>query len=62
PAKIATISAAIRKAVEEPVFKEKCNSLYLEPRYQGPDEFRQTMVKTTAFWKRLVSELDISPQ
>lgn len=59
---IETISAAVRKAVAEPAYRQKCASLYLEAKYQGPAEFAKTMVETNAFWKRVVTELNISPQ
>ena len=57
-----TISASVKKAVEQPAFGEKLSMMYVEARYAGPAEFSKIMVKTTEFWRQVVTDLEITPQ
>jgi len=61
-ATIDSIAAAVKQVVADPAYREKCLSLYSEPRFEGPAEFARSMIETTAFWKSVVSDLDITPQ
>ena len=59
---ISNIAAAVKRAVDEPGFREKCAGLYVDAHFEGPVEFTQTMIKTIEFWRRLVVDLSIAPQ
>ena len=62
PQEVAAISAAVKKATEEPGTRERLLAMYLEPRYANPAEFQAAGAKTAAFWKKLVVDLNIQPQ
>lgn len=59
---VATISAAVKKALDEPSVRERLLAMYLEPRYAGPADFQAAGVKTTDFWKRITTDLNMTPQ
>ena len=62
PAIVDTISAAIKKAVEQPAFAAKLSAMYVEAKYAGPVEFARIMGTTTEFWRKVVTDLEITPQ
>jgi tripartite-type tricarboxylate transporter receptor subunit TctC len=62
PQEIAAISAAVKKAVDDPMVRERLAGMYLEPRYANPADFQAAGVKTQEFWRRLVADLNIQPQ
>ena len=61
-AEVATISAAVKKALEEPGMRERLAGMYQEPRYASPAEFAAAGLKTQEFWKKLVADLNIHAQ
>lgn len=59
---LAAISAAVRTALAEPATKEKFATVYVEPLYQGPQEFARSIASTTEQWRKVAAELQLSPQ
>ncbi len=59
---IDSIAAAVKQVVADPAYRANCLELFSEPRFEGPAEFAKTLVETTAFWKSVVNDLDITPQ
>jgi tripartite-type tricarboxylate transporter receptor subunit TctC len=61
-ADVQALANAVRMALAEPGVKEKYANLYLEPRFMGPQEFAANIVSVNEFYKRLVADLQITPQ
>lgn len=59
---VAAISAAVKKAMEDPLVRERLVAMYLEPRYATSTEFLAAGRRTHEFWKSLVADLNIQPQ
>lgn len=62
PAIVSAQSTAIKKAAEDPAIHDKLLAMYLEPHYRGPADSVAAVRSTQAFWKRVVSDLEITPQ
>jgi tripartite-type tricarboxylate transporter receptor subunit TctC len=61
-ADVQALANAVRVALAEPGVKERYAALYLEPRYMGPQEFAASIASVDEFYKKLVAELQLTPQ
>ncbi|WP_028602507.1 Bug family tripartite tricarboxylate transporter substrate binding protein [Ottowia thiooxydans] len=59
---IATLSQAIKQALERAAVKEKAHSLGMAVEYLPPDRFREFIAAETQFWKKQFSDAGIAPQ
>lgn len=62
PAEIAAITAAVKIAVEEQGFRDKATALFLEAHYQSPQQLLASANRTADFYRKVVTELNITPQ
>lgn len=56
------IAASIKKALDEPLIKERFASLFMEPVYRGPKEFADAVVASAANFKNIVGMLGLTAQ
>jgi len=54
------IAASIKKALDEPLVKERFTSLFMEPVYRGPKEFDAAVVAAAANFKHIISTLGLT--
>ncbi len=60
PPVVARLSDAVRVAIEEPGFRERLAGMYLDARYQSPQQLAASERETRAFYQRVVTELGIT--
>ena len=56
------ISDAVRSAVADPATKEKFAAQYTEAVYQGPQDFARSIAANTEQWRKVATELKMTPQ
>ena len=59
PAEIAKRSDAIKKALEDPEIRAKFAAVYIDAGHVPPAGFANAIVESTAFWKKVVAELNL---
>jgi len=56
-----TMAAALKKALEEPLIKQRFAELFMEIIYRGPVEFEKDIAASVTYFRRIVEELQLTP-
>jgi tripartite-type tricarboxylate transporter receptor subunit TctC len=62
PSSVGALSKAFKQASGVQAVRDGFAGNYIEPAYASPEEFRTLLEKSVARWKRLISELDLTPR
>jgi tripartite-type tricarboxylate transporter receptor subunit TctC len=62
PEKVASLSAAVKVALDEPGIRQKFMSLYTDPVYRNPADFKIQIERSAEYFRSAAAELDLTPQ